>query len=112
MLELQKYELAGFQLKDKIYESNLSVIYKGINIKEQLPVIIKFHKADFLTKRELEKIDFEYHLLQHLDIPGVIKVYSLENFGNNKAIVMEDFDAVSLDTYLRNHPLSLKEQPP
>jgi predicted ATPase/serine phosphatase RsbU (regulator of sigma subunit)/tRNA A-37 threonylcarbamoyl transferase component Bud32 len=110
MIDTHKYELSGYQLNEQIYESTLSVIFKGIDLRSNSgPVVVKFYKSNLPTKKEIEKIEHEYHLLKKLNIPGIIKAYALENYGNNKVIVMEDFGGVSLNEYLKNHKLDITE---
>ncbi len=49
----------------------------------------------------------EYRIVKELDLPGVIKIHSLEKVGHSKANIMEDFGAISLDNYLSSQPIDL-----
>jgi serine/threonine protein kinase len=110
MNESQGYGLTGFSISEKIYESNSSVIYRGFKKKENnLPVVIKHFKPDNLTKKELEKINSEYRLLNQLKNPGIIMPDSLENIENNIFLIMEDFGGLSLHSYIKMHKLSMKK---
>ncbi len=101
------FELKGFQLSEKVYESETTLIYRGIREGDHVPVIVKALRADYPTREELERFDYEYRVAENLDLPGVVKAYSLENTGHSNAIVMEDFGAVALDAYLNSNAIDL-----
>ncbi len=100
--------LKGFHLSEKVYESKRSLIYRAVRESDKLPVVIKFLRAEYPSPEELDLFEYEYRIVKELDLPGVIKTLSLENVGHSKAIVMEDFGAISLGDYLRNQPLDLE----
>jgi len=99
--------LKGFHLSEKVYESKKSVVYRAVRESDKLPVMVKSLKAKRPTREELDLFGYEYRIVKELDLPGVIKVHSLENVGHSKAIIMEDFGAISLGDYVRNQPLDL-----
>ncbi len=105
-----RFELKGYRLAEKLYESDSSIIFRGTTDDEKrLAVVVKFHKSERPARREIEKLEHEYDLMKSLAIPGMIKVYACENFGNTKAFVMEDFSGVSLDKFLKMRKLALSE---
>ena len=101
------FTLKGFYLSEKVYDSKRSLIYRAVRESDKLPVVVKSLKAKRPTREELDLFEYEYRIVKELDRPGVIKTLSLENVGNSKAIVMEDFGALSLGDYIRNQPLDL-----
>ncbi|MEE9474149.1 MAG: serine/threonine-protein kinase PknK, partial [Candidatus Hydrothermarchaeaceae archaeon] len=55
---------------------------------------------EYPTPEELDLFEYGYRITKELDLPGVVRVYSLENVGHSKAMVMEGFDAIPLNKYL------------
>ena len=109
MQDQLKYHIAGYVLDDRIYESSQSVIYKGKNLNDNnRPVILKFPRAD-QTRNSANKIEFEYNLLKKMNIPGTIMPSSLEMFGNSRAMVMEDFDFITLYEHLRKSRMNVPD---
>ncbi|NES64594.1 MAG: AAA family ATPase, partial [Okeania sp. SIO2D1] len=52
----------------------------------------------------------EYHLSSQLESPGIIKVYSLEQWHRSYIIILENFGAISIKQWLQEHQkFSLKE---
>ncbi len=103
------YQVPGFIINNKIYESPRSAIFNGINQKEHnLPVVIKFYKSELLTQNEIDKIENEYTLLKNLHIPGIITLYSIENYNNGKVFIFENFGAISLAAYLKKQIPDIK----
>ncbi|MBU3916930.1 serine/threonine-protein kinase PknK [bacterium] len=101
-------EMKGFQFTETAYISEKSVIYRGIREKDNLPVIAKVMKEEYPTPKKLESYDREYNIVRRLEIPGVIKHYSLEKIGHRKALIMEDIGAVSLSKHLATHSIGLE----
>ncbi len=44
------FNIKGFQLSEKVYESKRSVIYRGLPESDNLPVIVKFLRAKYPTR--------------------------------------------------------------
>ncbi len=103
------FTLKGFHLSEKKYEDSKSVMYGGIRESDAEPVMVKHLKAEYPTPEELNLFEFEYRITKALDLPGVVRVYSLENVGHSRAMVMEGFEAVPLDEYLSSHKGDLPE---
>ena len=97
-------EIAGYQVVSKIYESNNSIVYRGIREQAQKAVILKVLKQDYPTPSELTRYKQEYEITRNLDIEGVIKAYALEPYQRTLVIILEDFGASSLKQ-LMNDPI-------
>lgn len=84
----------------QIYESENSVVYRGIRIGDHQPVIIKQLKENYPTPEELYRYQQEYKITHCLNLTGVIKAYSLEKFDHSVVIIYEDFGGESLKILL------------
>ncbi|HAX79692.1 MAG TPA: serine/threonine protein kinase, partial [Cyanobacteria bacterium UBA11372] len=101
--------LPGYRIINLIYDSTKTLVYRGQRIQDQTPVVIKLLRSEYPSFHELVQFRNQYSIAKNLDIPGIIKTYSLENFRNGYALVMEDIGGVSLKQYTASHNLSLAE---
>lgn len=102
-------ELKGFHLKGTVYEDNRTVVYRGTREIDNQPVLVKLLKSKNPNPRELERIENGYRIAKGMDLPGIVKPYSLENIGFAKALVMEDCGGIILKDYIQSHSIDLKE---
>ncbi|HBE36567.1 MAG TPA: serine/threonine protein kinase, partial [Cyanobacteria bacterium UBA11368] len=101
--------LPGYRIIEQIYSSTRTLVYRGQRIKDQTPVVIKLLRSDYPSFHELVQFRNQYTIAKNLDLPGILKTYSLENFRNGYALVMEDMGGISLKQYTASHNLSLAE---
>jgi predicted ATPase/signal transduction histidine kinase len=90
------FTLPGYHIFEEVYLGSRTVVYKGIREKDRLPVIIKLMRNEYPTFSEVAQFRNQYTITKNLNLPGVIKTYSLENYRNGYALVMEDFGGISL----------------
>jgi len=84
----------------KIYESANSLVYRGIRQGDNTPVILKILKEDYPTPAELTRYKQEYEITRSLNIDGIIKAYSQQNYQRTLVIILEDFGGESLKKLL------------
>jgi predicted ATPase/signal transduction histidine kinase/tRNA A-37 threonylcarbamoyl transferase component Bud32 len=101
--------LPGYQIKEKLFESYNSYVFRAFQEDLELPVIIKVLKGEYPDPERIVRFKREFEILKGLTLEGTIKAYSLENFNNSCAIVMEDFGAESLKKILEKRRLTLYE---
>ena len=79
-----------FKTKKLIWKSQLSVVYEGINVKENEPVVIKFTK-----RKSLESLETEAYILFNLKGFGIPKIiaFGKNNFYN---ILVEELLGLSI----------------
>ncbi|MEG4801576.1 hypothetical protein QUB63_16950 [Microcoleus sp. ARI1-B5] len=70
----------GYKIFRKIYESDRSLVYRGVRSADGQPAIFKILKQDYPTPAALAPHKLEYDIIRSLNLPGVIKAYSLENY--------------------------------
>jgi predicted ATPase/signal transduction histidine kinase/DNA-binding NarL/FixJ family response regulator/tRNA A-37 threonylcarbamoyl transferase component Bud32 len=90
--------LSKYKSLTKIYDKANSIIYRGLRVKDDKPVILKVIKDNYPTPEELTRYRQEYDIISRLsDIDGVINAYSLEKSQNTLMICLEDFGGESLN---------------
>ncbi|MEH2259534.1 AAA family ATPase [Nostoc sp.] len=92
--------LPGFQIVTLLKAGVKAVIYRGIKVKDQCPVIIKGLRPEQCTPNNIEQLKHEYAIAQRLNIAAAVKVYALEMHQGIPYLIMEDFQARSLDQFL------------
>ncbi|NET06815.1 MAG: AAA family ATPase [Symploca sp. SIO2B6] len=102
--------LAGYENLIQIHDSANSQVYRARRVGNRQPVILKFLNRDYPTPEQIRRYKQEYHLTCQLDSPGIVKAYNLEEWQRSYAIALEDFGAISLKQWLKQHKnLPLKE---
>ena len=88
-------KISGYRIKEEIYAGIRTLVYKAIRESDEMPVVIKLMRSQYPTFSELVQFRNQYTIAKNLDIPGVVKPYSLEMYHNGYALVME-FGGISL----------------
>ncbi|MEH2181293.1 AAA family ATPase [Nostoc sp.] len=96
--------LPGVAIQCKIYESSASLVYRGRRVQDGQAVVVKMLKQDYPSPQEIKRYRQEYAITRSLNIEGVIKAYSQEDYQRTLVILLEDFGAESLDYWMRQHP--------
>ncbi|MBD1830427.1 trifunctional serine/threonine-protein kinase/ATP-binding protein/sensor histidine kinase [Microcoleus vaginatus GB1-A2] len=99
----------GYHINEQIYVGNRTLVYRGLRTSNGEPVVIKLLRNDFPKFNELVHFRNQYVIAKNLEIPGSVKAYSLENYHNHYALVMEDFGGISLSSYLARLAEASKE---
>jgi predicted ATPase len=101
------FDLGGYRIIEEIARNLTTVVYRalvnGLELgADNSTVIIKLLSSTDPTAQELVNFCNQYTISKNLELPGVLRVYSLEEFGTDLcqrgyALVMEDFEGVSLE---------------
>ncbi|MEH2162186.1 MAG: AAA family ATPase [Nostoc sp.] len=92
--------LPGFKIVTLLKAGVKAVIYRGIKVEDQRPVIIKGLRPEQCTPNNIEQFKHEYAIAQRLNIAAAVKIYALEMHQGIPYLIMEDFQARSLDELL------------
>ncbi|MBW4613860.1 MAG: AAA family ATPase [Desmonostoc vinosum HA7617-LM4] len=103
------HNFSGYQITEKLHESNNSLVYRGIRLEDSQPVILKILKQVYPPTEKIAWFKREYETTRSINIPGVIDVYSLENIENRWVIVLEDFGGESLNRIVTYKQITIAE---
>ncbi|NEU78086.1 PAS domain S-box protein [Nostoc sp. UIC 10630] len=95
--------LPGIAIQDKIYESSNSLVYRGIR-DDGVRLVVKILKLDYPSPQELTRYRQEYKITRSLNLEGVIKVYSQQDYQRTLVIILEDFGGESLEQWMHKRP--------
>ncbi len=101
--------LAGYTNIKKIYESQNTLVCRGLRALDNLPIVIKILKKDFPSPRETARFRQEYRLASQMKCDGVVKALNFEDVGQHLAIIYEDFGGIQLTELLSEPQLSQGE---
>ncbi|OWY64091.1 serine/threonine protein kinase [cyanobacterium TDX16] len=96
--------LPGVAINSKIYESAASVVYRGIREQDGQAIVVKLLKQDYPSPQELTRYRQEYEITRFLNLPGVVKAYSQQNYQRTIAILLEDFGGESIERWMQQRP--------
>ncbi|WP_416674985.1 PAS domain S-box protein [Egbenema bharatensis] len=96
--------LPGITIHSKIYESLASLVYRGIREQDNCAVIAKVLKQDYPSPQELTRYRQEYEITRFLNIEGVVKAYSQQDYQRTLVLLLEDFGGESLEYWMRQQP--------
>jgi predicted ATPase/signal transduction histidine kinase len=94
--------IAGYDIIEQLYKSDRTQVYRARRHGDTQSVVIKLLSNEFPSFSELLQFRQQYTLAQNLQAPGLLQVYALETYRNGYALVMEDFQGISLAEYLMN----------
>ncbi|MEH2462163.1 protein kinase domain-containing protein [Nostoc sp.] len=95
--------LAGIAIKKKIYESSNSLVYRGIR-DDGVAIVVKMLKLDYPSPQELTRYRQEYKITRSLNLEGVVKAYSQQDYQRTLVILLEDFGGESLEQWMHKRP--------
>ncbi|MBF2005099.1 MAG: PAS domain S-box protein [Chlorogloeopsis fritschii C42_A2020_084] len=93
--------LPGVAIHSKIYESSASLVYRGIREQDDRPLVVKLLKQDYPSPQELTRYRQEYEITRSLNLPGVVKAYSQQDYQRTLAILLEDFGGESIERWMQ-----------
>ena len=98
--------LADISVKTQIYESANSQVYRAVRRTDRTDIILKVLKQDYPTSAELVRYKQEYKITRSLNLEGVIKAYSQQDYQRTLVIVLEDFGGDSLQKLRESRELA------
>ncbi len=99
----------GFQLSERLYESDHSFVLRATRDSDRARVVIKILKSDFPSASRLARFRSEFEITSSLDLPGVIHAQELHRYDKSLMMVLEDFDGISIADLLSTRDLSREE---
>jgi len=99
----------GYEITEQLYESGTTLVYRGRRPGSAESLILKILKPDAATRDERARFRREFEMTSNLNIPGVVKVFGLEEYKDGLIMVMENIGGRSLDLIPEEDPLPLTE---
>ncbi|MGK3960724.1 AAA family ATPase [Sorangium sp. So ce118] len=84
-----------------------TILYRAQREEDGRPVVLKVLRRDHASPRALGRLHHEHEVARALDTSAVVKPGAIEAFGDQVALVLEDFGGRSLDQ-LQGGPMPLE----
>lgn len=101
--------LDGYSIREMIYDSGHSQVFRGWRRCDALPVVIKTPLSSRFSVRENLRYQNEYNLLAALHLSRIVRVHDLVQYRSGFAIIEEDYGACDLDQWLEENHMALLE---
>ncbi|MEG4940393.1 ATP-binding sensor histidine kinase [Microcoleus sp. F4-D5] len=101
--------IPGYRIDGELYTNSHTVIYRGIQLEEQKPVILKTLTSPYPNPAQIAQLLHEAEILKNLNLPGIVKLYKLEQYNHFPVLILEDFGGISLKKILSNNQLELQQ---
>ncbi|BAY30577.1 multi-sensor signal transduction multi-kinase [Nostoc carneum NIES-2107] len=92
--------IAGYSITKPIYAGTRTLVYQANRNIDQMPVVIKLMRNEYPSFKEIVQFRNQYTITKNLDLPGIVKLYSLEAYRNGYALIMEDMGGISLKDWI------------
>ena len=105
---MNRPQIPGYQIIEQLHNGSRTLVYRGIKNSNDQPVVLKVLRNPYPSFSDLVQFKNQYTITHNLvDIPNIIKPYSLEPYKNGYVLVMEDFGGISLSQYIQTKPRNL-----
>ncbi|WP_437313792.1 AAA family ATPase [Sorangium sp. So ce385] len=84
-----------------------TILYRARRAEDGRPVVLKVLRRDHASPQALGRLHHEHEVARGLDAPVIVKAHAIEAFGDQVALVLEDFGGRSLDQ-LQRGPMPLE----
>ncbi|WP_437683946.1 AAA family ATPase [Sorangium sp. So ce131] len=97
-----------YSVLEILHEGADTVLYRARRTGDERPVVLKVLRRDHASPRALARLQHEHEVARALDAPVIVKAHALDAFGDQAALVLEDFGGRSLDRLLDGRPMPLE----
>ena len=101
--------IPGYSVIEQLYTGSKTSVYRAQPDNSHHWVVIKVLQREYPSFSELVQFRNQYTIAKNLDIPGIVRPLSLEPWHNSFALVMEDYDGISLKQYAQDQDLDWLE---
>lgn len=101
--------VTGYSLSEKIAEGGKSVVYRGVRESDGTPVVLKIIKQIRPSLADVARFKKEYELIKTIKVDGVIKTYGLIEEKDRIAMVLEDFNGLSIKEIIQKRRFGIEE---
>jgi serine/threonine protein kinase len=102
-------DILGYQVRELLYESDNSLVYRADIQASNQSVILKILKQAYPSPQRIAEFRREYEITKKLTITGVVNTYRLEYDQLRWMIVLEDFGGESLQQLMPKLQLTLAD---
>ena len=102
-------KIGSYNIIELLVATRGSILYRGRSEGHNNNVIIKVLKAESFIPSEIARFKREYEIIRQADIKGVVKTLDIIPLHRSFALILEDFDGISLNEYMKTRTITLTE---
>lgn len=102
--------LGHYELHDCIGRGGMGLVYRARDTRLEREVAIKCLRTELFEAHYVERFKREALLLAKLNHPNIVQIYDFIESPDQLALVMELVDGQNLQTYLREHIVSIAQR--
>ncbi|MDY6932740.1 MAG: PAS domain S-box protein [Spirochaetota bacterium] len=91
--------LSGYTIKEVVSKGYYSILYRGIRDSDGISVLIRVYVTYDVTPMQIAHFIQEFSNRQNLKSDCIVKAFSVENFNDGIAIILEDFQGIPIKEY-------------
>lgn len=100
--------LPGYRLDAILHRGPRTVVYRGVRLQDDAPIVLKVPSEDRPAVRLLARFHNEAALLARVRGTGVVRLLERTSLGPHVALVLADVGGASLRDRLRSGPLAIE----
>ena len=104
-MDIDSPQIVGYRLGQRLAPDSRTLIYRGIQLEDGQPVVLKFLKENFPTLHDLLRLRNHYTIAKNLNLAGVVQPLDLVPFGQGLVLVMPDEGLCALSEYTAGQAL-------
>lgn len=101
--------ISGYALQEKMRHNHNIDTYYALRSKDKRKVLLKVPNNHHGSSENLAILQHEFHVLQKINIPTIIKAYDFLQSTASPVLVLEGVEGQLLSTYLDNKVLSISD---
>ncbi len=102
------HKILDYAVIEKINDTKSSLVYRGQKDGDEKTIIIKVLKVKSPTPSEIARFKHEYDIIKNIDFHGVVKNYDFLEYEEGFALVLEDFNGISLTEAIKKEPFNIE----
>ncbi|MFH2059227.1 MAG: AAA family ATPase [Pseudomonadota bacterium] len=101
-------KIIDYKIIEKINDTRNYLVYRGQKDDDKKTIIIKALKTKSPSLSEIARFKYEYAIIKSIDFDGVVKNYDFLEYDEGFALVLEDFNGISLKEAIKNETFDIK----
>ncbi|MBU0991790.1 MAG: diguanylate cyclase [Proteobacteria bacterium] len=93
-------KIKNYEVIERVAETRGSLVYRARKDGEKSTVIIKVLKAKYPSLSDIARFKQEYEIIRSFEFDGVIKTFEILQDSDDFALVLEDFEGISIKEFL------------
>ncbi|WP_062107308.1 ATP-binding sensor histidine kinase [Bacillus niameyensis] len=99
--------LPGYDVVEEVEMNRSWHFFKAIQHASTNTFLIKKYAKEQITPQDISAATYEYHIMDNLDVKGILKPASFKVHGNQPYLISNFFKANSLDALLKNTTMNI-----